>query len=199
MVHQNLLSETSMITRTQSAELEKAISGILPSETAKLIDLVDQMFDDYIRGAIHHNEIRRLIGIIQNKAGKAQTMPRSCAPIAIFNPISFIPPGITLLEAYLKLNGFVPVVLGLDEQTIKKMAGQIHPTVVVSLTLFHHIDKLTKLKPCFEAAGLNVLAGGVPFMYQNQNKDKLSFCSFPDSFKQIVCKLSEDLLNENRK
>lgn len=41
MVHQNLLSETSMITRTQSAELEKAISGILPSETAKLIDLVD--------------------------------------------------------------------------------------------------------------------------------------------------------------
>ncbi|MFA5438857.1 hypothetical protein [Dehalococcoides sp.] len=197
MVHQNLLSETSMITRTQSAELEKAISGILPSETAKLIDLVDQMFDDYIRGAIHHNEIRRLIGIIQNKAGKAQTMPRNCAPIAIFNPISFIPPGITLLEAYLKLNGFVPVVLGLDEQTIKKMAGQIHPTVVVSLTLFHHIDKLAKLKPCFEAAGLNVLAGGVPFMYQNQNKDKLSFCSFPDSFKQIVCKLSEDLLNEN--
>ncbi|WP_231097507.1 hypothetical protein [Dehalococcoides mccartyi] len=79
------------------------------------------------------------------------------------------------------------------------MAGQIHPTVVVSLTLFHHIDKLAKLKPCFEAAGLNVLAGGVPFMYQNQNKDKLSFCSFPDSFKQIVCKLSEDLLNENRK
>ncbi len=199
MVHQNLLSETSMITRSQSAELEKAIRVILPSETAKLIDLVDQMFDDYRQGLIHHNDIRRLIGIIHNKAEKAQTITRNCAPIAIFNPVSFIPPGISLLEAYLKLNGFTPVVLGLDEQTICKIANRIFPTVVVSLTLFHHIDKLAKLKPCFEAAGLNVITGGVPFVYQNQNKQRLSFCSFPESFRELICKLSEDLSNENRK
>ncbi len=42
MAYQNLLSESSMITRTQSAELEKAIRAVLPSETAKLIDLAEQ-------------------------------------------------------------------------------------------------------------------------------------------------------------
>jgi len=197
MAYQNLLSESSMITRTQSAELEKAIRAVLPSETAQLIDLAEQMFDDYKQGLIQHNEARNLIGIIQNKAEEAQIIDRDCAPVAIFSPVSYIPPGITLLKAYLKLNGFKPLVLELDEQNIRQMAGQIYPKAVVSLTLFHHIDKLAKLQSCFKDAGLSVIAGGVPFIYQHQNKDRLSFCYFPESLRELICKLSEDLPNED--